>query len=98
MKKIAIIGGAGFIGSHLVNLYGKTDSSVHVFDNFSTGNLKFIESNTALCATNLEGYWSFLRLQHFALSVLVLQHLIQFRQFFLYHLLLKLQAPQCKDH
>jgi len=48
MKKIAIIGGAGFIGSHLVNLYGKTDSSVHVFDNFSTGNLKFIESITNL--------------------------------------------------
>lgn len=45
-KKIAIVGGAGFIGSHLVNLYGNTDAKVHVFDNFSTGNLKFIEANT----------------------------------------------------
>jgi len=47
-KKIAIVGGAGFIGSHLVNLYGKTDTSVHVFDNFSTGNLEFINLNDNL--------------------------------------------------
>lgn len=47
-KKIAIIGGAGFIGSHLVNLYANTDSVVHVFDNFSTGNRKFINSNDNL--------------------------------------------------
>ena len=47
-KKIAIVGGAGFIGSHLVNLYGKTDTSVHVFDNFSTGNVEFINSNDNL--------------------------------------------------
>ena len=47
-KQIAIIGGAGFIGSHLVNLYGKTDSNIHVFDNFSTGNIEFINSNDNL--------------------------------------------------
>lgn len=41
-KKIAVIGGAGFIGSHLVNLYAATDAYVHVFDNFSSGNLDFI--------------------------------------------------------
>ncbi len=47
-KKIAIVGGSGFIGSHLVNLYGNTDSIVHVFDNFSTGNVEFINSNENL--------------------------------------------------
>ena len=30
MKKIAIVGGAGFIGSHLTNLYVKNDYSVYV--------------------------------------------------------------------
>lgn len=47
-KKIAIIGGAGFIGSHLTNLYGNTNSSIHVYDNFSSGNIEFINSNDNL--------------------------------------------------
>ena len=47
-KKIAIVGGAGFIGSHLTNLYVKNDYSVYVFDNFSTGNIEFINLNDNL--------------------------------------------------
>ena len=35
--KILITGGAGYIGSHIVNLLGKTDHSLITYDNLSTG-------------------------------------------------------------
>jgi UDP-glucose 4-epimerase len=41
-RKIAVIGGAGFIGSHLVNLLCSENNTVFLFDNFSTGNIRFL--------------------------------------------------------
>ncbi|WP_127717783.1 UDP-glucose 4-epimerase GalE [Halobacteriovorax sp. HLS] len=37
MAKILITGGAGYIGSHIVNLIGGTDHEVTIYDNLSTG-------------------------------------------------------------
>ena len=37
MTKVVVTGGAGFIGSHLVDALIKRNFSVHVVDNFSTG-------------------------------------------------------------
>ena len=34
-NKIAIIGGAGFIGSHLTNLYGNTKSNDSISNEFA---------------------------------------------------------------
>jgi UDP-glucose 4-epimerase len=36
-KSILVTGGAGYIGSHIVNLLSKTDHDVVVYDNLSTG-------------------------------------------------------------
>ena len=52
--KILITGGAGFIGSHLLEELLSSDNEILVFDNFLTGkkeniefegNFKFIEDN-----------------------------------------------------
>jgi UDP-glucose 4-epimerase len=43
--KILITGGAGFIGSHLVDSYLKEDHDVYVIDNFSTGSAHNIAHN-----------------------------------------------------
>lgn len=37
MAKILITGGAGYIGSHIVNLIGGTDHEITIYDNLSTG-------------------------------------------------------------
>lgn len=50
MKKILVTGGAGFIGSHTVDLLLKNDLRVIVYDNFSTGKL----ANLSVFNTNLE--------------------------------------------
>jgi UDP-glucose 4-epimerase len=42
MKKVLVIGGAGFIGSHTVDLLLEEGVNVRVLDNLSTGNLKNI--------------------------------------------------------
>ena len=40
MKKVIITGGAGFIGSHVVEHYLKNNFSVSVIDNLSTGRIE----------------------------------------------------------
>ena len=45
MNKILITGGAGFIGSHIVDLYLKNNYEVVVVDNFSSGKRSNISSN-----------------------------------------------------
>ena len=42
-KKALVTGGAGFIGSHLVDAILKNACEVTVIDNLSTGHLKNIE-------------------------------------------------------
>ncbi|MBU5678930.1 MAG: GDP-mannose 4,6-dehydratase, partial [Candidatus Aenigmarchaeota archaeon] len=43
--KILITGGAGFIGSHLVDKFIRMKSEVIVLDNLSTGNIEFIQEH-----------------------------------------------------
>lgn len=45
MKKIIITGGAGFIGSNIVNELSKEDNIIYIFDNFSTGRFENIPNN-----------------------------------------------------
>ena len=42
-NKILVTGGAGFIGSHIVDNLIKNGNEVIVFDNLSSGKLEFIE-------------------------------------------------------
>ncbi|AJR05489.1 putative nucleoside-diphosphate-sugar epimerase [Photobacterium gaetbulicola Gung47] len=42
MKRILVTGGAGFIGSHVVDLLSKSDAKVYVMDDFSTGKVENI--------------------------------------------------------
>ncbi|KKP24540.1 MAG: hypothetical protein SZ59_C0002G0386 [candidate division TM6 bacterium GW2011_GWF2_28_16] len=44
-KNILVTGGAGFIGSHIVNQLVELNAKVTVLDNFSTGNLSNIKKN-----------------------------------------------------
>jgi len=41
-KKILVTGGAGFIGSHLVDVLSKNENEVSVIDNFSTGKKEYL--------------------------------------------------------
>ena len=45
MKNVMVTGGAGFIGSHLIELLLKENVNILVVDNLSTGNLKNLESH-----------------------------------------------------
>ncbi|GJQ63079.1 MAG: dTDP-glucose 4,6-dehydratase [Melioribacteraceae bacterium] len=40
--KVVVAGGAGFIGSHIVEYWSRNDAEVHVIDNFRTGKLENI--------------------------------------------------------
>lgn len=44
-KKILVTGGAGFIGSHLVDRFIENGNKVIVFDNLSSGKMEFIEKH-----------------------------------------------------
>lgn len=50
---IAVIGGAGYIGSHTVKYLKKQGKDVVVFDNLSTGHKEFIPSNVPLVKGDL---------------------------------------------
>src|SRR5262245_34374381 len=45
MRKVLVTGGAGFIGSHLVDALVKRDLQVRVLDNLSTGRLENLEES-----------------------------------------------------
>ncbi len=44
-KKILVVGGAGYIGSHMVRRLMKSNYQVIILDNLSTGNKKLIQGN-----------------------------------------------------
>ena len=44
-NRVVVTGGAGFIGSHLVDRLVKRDEEVVVLDNFSSGQLEFLEES-----------------------------------------------------
>ena len=52
MSRVLVTGGAGFIGSHLVDELIKAGNQVVVYDNLSSGKLEFLES--AISTGNLE--------------------------------------------
>ena len=43
MSKFLVTGGAGFIGSHLVDLLVKNNHKLIIVDNLSTGHIKNLE-------------------------------------------------------
>ena len=44
-RRVVVTGGAGFIGSHLVDRLVKRDEEVVVLDNFSSGEIEFLENS-----------------------------------------------------
>ncbi len=44
-KRVLVTGGAGFIGSNLVDRLLEKESEVIVFDNLSSGKMDFIENH-----------------------------------------------------
>ena len=46
MKNILVTGGAGYIGSHIVELLIKKKANVTILDNLSTGYKKLINKNS----------------------------------------------------
>ena len=55
MKKILVTGGAGFIGSHLVDRLVKRDEEVVVLDNFSSGKRIGLKTHrTSVCSEHID--------------------------------------------
>jgi len=52
-RKVVVTGGAGFIGSHLVDALVQRGASVRVIDDFSTGFRQFLNPAVDLCESSL---------------------------------------------
>lgn len=55
-KKVLVIGGAGFIGSHIVDALLKKDANITIYDDFSSGtldNLKNVEEDIEIIKGNI---------------------------------------------
>lgn len=66
MKNVLITGGAGFIGSHLVNRLSNKGFQITVLDNFERGSIEFLQnciSNITVVSCDLRNYNSMV--QHF---------------------------------
>ena len=53
-KKILITGGAGYIGSHIVELLLKKKFEIFVIDNLSRGYKKFLNKKVSLIKTDIK--------------------------------------------
>jgi UDP-glucose 4-epimerase len=53
-KRVVVTGGAGFIGSHIVDQLVSTDNEVVIIDNFSTGKWKHIDHHRANKSVRVE--------------------------------------------
>jgi UDP-glucose 4-epimerase len=52
-SRVMVTGGAGFIGSHLIDLLVEAGNEVVIYDNFSSGRLEFISDNLKNPAVSL---------------------------------------------
>jgi len=57
MKNILVTGGAGYIGSHIIELLVKKKFNTFILDNLSTGHKKLINKKAKLFKVNLNQYY-----------------------------------------
>lgn len=57
-KKVCVVGGAGFLGSHLVNQLIDLKCEVTVLDNLSVGRMQFVNSKAVFMQCDIKGSFS----------------------------------------
>ncbi|HEV8245050.1 MAG TPA: NAD-dependent epimerase/dehydratase family protein, partial [Polyangiaceae bacterium] len=55
-RTVVVTGGAGFIGSHVVDALVRLGARVRVIDDFSTGFRQFLNPSAELCEASLLDY------------------------------------------